>query len=143
MLNATGSDLSTAAAAAAFYVNPVRPLAATANILYYNSSTNEISYNTSSATTKNTIMPLEEDTSVVYGLQPRSYVYNSDPASGRHLGYIAEEAAALHHRFAGYNEPGGAPVGIDYNCITVFLVEEMRALHEEMRKLKENNNTCA
>jgi hypothetical protein len=119
-------------------------LAATANILYYNSSTNEISYNTSSATTKNTIMPLEEDTSVVYGLQPRSYVYNSDPASGRHLGYIAEEAAALHHRFAGYNEPGGAPVGIDYNCILVFLVEEVRALVEkqqalveEVRKLKE------
>jgi len=76
-------------------------------------------------------MPLEEDTSVAYGLQPRSYVYNSD------LGYIAEEAAVLHQRFAGYNEPGGAPVGIDYNCILVFLVEEVRALVEEMRKLKE------
>ena len=89
-------------------------------------------------------MPLEDDTSVVYGLQPRSYVYNNDPASGRHLGYIAEEAAALHQRFAGYNEPGGAPVGIDYNCILVFLVEEVRALVEkqqalveEVRKLKE------
>jgi hypothetical protein len=105
--------------------------------MYYNATTNEISYATSSATTKNTILPLEEDTSVVYKLQPRSYVYNSDPASGRHLGYIAEEAAALHQRFAGYNEPGGAPVGIDYNCILVFLVEEVRALVEEVRKLKE------
>jgi hypothetical protein len=144
LLNATGSDLATPAAEAGFYVTPVRNPAPTANVVYYNTSTNEITYGTSSATTKNTIMPLEEDTSVVYGLQPRSFLYNSDPASGRHLGYIAEEAAALHQRFAGYNEPGGAPVGIDYNCILVFLVEEMRglvekqqALVEEMRKLKE------
>jgi hypothetical protein len=136
LINATGNDLGTPAAAAAFYVAPVRQLAVTANILYYNSTTNEISYATSSATTKNTILPLEEDTAVLYGLKPRSFLYNSDPASGRHLGYIAEEAAAIHHRFAGYNEPGGAPVGIDYNCITVFLMEEMRALAEEMRKFK-------
>jgi len=130
LLNASSTDLATPAANAAFYVNPVRSLAATANAVYYNATTNEISYNTSSATTKNTILPLEEDTSVVYGLQPRSFLYNSDPASGRHLGYIAEEAAALHQRFAGYNEPGGAPVGIDYNCILVFLLEEMRKLKE-------------
>jgi hypothetical protein len=143
LINASGSDLSTPAANAGFYVKPVRALPA-ATAMYYNSGTNEISYLTSSATTKNTILPLEEDTSVVYGLQPRSYMYNSDPASGRHLGYIAEEAAALHQRFAGYNEPGGAPVGIDYNCILIFLVEEVRAmaekqqaLVEEMRKLKE------
>jgi hypothetical protein len=129
LLNGSGSDLVTPAADAAFYVTPVRALAA-ANALQYNAFTNEISYVTSSATTKNTIMPLEDDTSVVYELQPRSYVYNSDPASGKHLGYIAEEAAALHQRFAVYNEPGGAPVGIDYNCILVFLLEEMRKLKE-------------
>ena len=115
----------------------MRALVTTTNPLYYNTTTNEISYNTSSATTKNTILPLEEDTGIVYELQPRSFLYNSDPASGRHLGYIAEEAAAVHQRFAGYNEPGGAPVGIDYSCITVFMLEEMRALDEEIRKLQE------
>jgi hypothetical protein len=82
-------------------------------------------------------LPLEEDTSVVYKLQPRSFLYNSDPAGGKHLGYIAEEAAAIHQRFAGYNEPGGAPVGIDYNCIRVFMLEEMRTLAKEVSKLKE------
>ena len=112
--------------------------------MYYNFTTKEITYQTSSATTKNTILPLKEDTSVVYGLRPRSYVYNSDPESGRQLCYIAEEAAVLHQRFAVYNVPGGPPVGIDYNCITIFMLEEMRALVEkqqalveEMRKLKE------
>jgi hypothetical protein len=136
-LNASGFDLSTPAAAAGFYVTPVRNPAPTANVVYYNTTTNEITYGTSSAITKNSILPLDEDTRVVYGLQPRSFLYNSDPASGRHLGYIAEEAAAIHQRFAGYNEPGGAPVGIDYNCITMFMLEELRALAEEVRKLKE------
>jgi hypothetical protein len=64
-------------------------------------------------------------------------MYNSDPASGRHLGYIAEEAATIHKRFAGYNEPGGAPVGIDYNCITVFLLEELRKLKERLDRLEQ------
>jgi len=137
LINTSGSGLATPAANAAFYVNPVRGVASTTNPLYYNATTKEISYNTSSATTKNTILPLEEDTSVVYKLQPRSFLYNSDPASGRHLGFIAEQAAAVHQRFAGYNEPGGAPVGIDYNCITVFMLEEMRGLVEKLRKLKE------
>jgi hypothetical protein len=73
-------------------------------------------------------------------LQPRSFLYNSDPASGRHLGYIAEEAAAIHQRFAGYNEPGGAPVGIDYNCITVFLLEEVRKLRDAKENLLEQVN---
>ena len=137
LLNATGSDLGTAAADAAFYVTPVRSLGSTSNILYYNSSTSEISYNTSSVTTKNSIMPLDEDTSVVFDLQPKTYVYNADPASGRHIGYIAEEAAALHRKFAGYNEPNGAPVGIDYFNILVFLVEEVRKLKEIVTELRQ------
>jgi len=38
---------------------------------------------------------------------------------------------------AGYNEPGGAPVGIDYNCITVFLLEEVRKLKERLDRLQQ------
>ena len=137
LINATGSEIGTAATNAGFHVTPVRNPAPTTNALYYNNTTKEITYGTSSATTKNTILPLKEDTRAVYGLQPRSFLYNSDPASGTHIGYIAEEAAVIHERFAGYNEPGGAPVGIDYNCIMVFVVEELRALVEEVHKLKE------
>jgi hypothetical protein len=81
-------------------------------------------------------MSLEEDTSVVFKLQPKSYVYNSDPSSGRHIGYIAEEAASVHEKFAGYNEPGGTPVGIDYFSIVVFLVEEVRKLKEIVAELQ-------
>jgi hypothetical protein len=136
-LNASGVDLVPPAANVGFYVKPVRNPAPTTTALYYNASTFEITYGTSSATTKNTIMPLDENTGVVYGLQPRSFLYNSDPASGRHIGYIAEEAAAVHQRFAGYNEPGGPPVGIDYNCITVFLLEEVRKLRDANENLRE------
>ena len=137
LLNASGTDIVPAVSVAGFHVNPVRNPAPTANALYYNTSTKEITYGTSSATTKNSIMPLEEDTGVVYELQPRSFLYNSDPASGRQIGYIAEEAASIHQRFAGYNEPGGAPVGIDYNCITVFLLEELRKLKERLDILEQ------
>jgi hypothetical protein len=139
VLNATGAVFSTQPAdASAFYVNPVRAVAATSTILYYNDTTKEITYATSSAATKNSILPLQEDTSVLFGLQPKTYVYNSDPASGRHIGYIAEEAAAIHEKFAGYNEPGGAPVGIDYFNIVVFLVEELRKLREKSASLEED-----
>lgn len=137
LINATGGDINPPAANRALYVNPVRGLVTTATPLCYNTTTSEISYVTSSATTKNSIRSLEEDTSVVFELQPKSYIYNSDPAGGRHIGYIAEEAAEIHERFAGYNQPGGSPVGIDYSCITVFLLEEVRHWIEEVRKLKE------
>jgi len=44
LLNATGADLGTPAGNAGFYVNPIRNPAATANVLYYNTSTNEVTY---------------------------------------------------------------------------------------------------
>jgi hypothetical protein len=44
LLNATGADLGTPAANAGFYVSPIRNPAATANVLYYNISTNEVTY---------------------------------------------------------------------------------------------------
>jgi hypothetical protein len=49
-LNASGLDLSPPAANAGFYVKPVRNSAPTTNAVYFDTSTNEITYGTSSAT---------------------------------------------------------------------------------------------
>jgi hypothetical protein len=118
-----------------FYVAPIRATAA-ASQLYYNVTSREITYLTSSASTKNTIEDLTKDTNVLYDLRPKTYIYNSDPGAGKQIGYIAEEAAIVEKHFAAYNEPNGPPVAIDYNTITVFLVEEVRKLKSENDDLK-------
>ena len=105
--------------------------------LYYNTSSFEITYNTSSRTTKNTIQDLATDTAPIYGLQPRTYIYNTDPQSGPQIGYISEEVKELNRNFATYNTPDlETPVAINYNVITVFLVEEIKKLKARVEALE-------
>jgi hypothetical protein len=119
-----------------FYVNPIQDLAA-AQSLYYNPSTFEISYVSSSREKKNTIQDLATDTTPIYGLQPRTYIYNTDPQSGPQIGYIAEEVKELNRNFATYNTPDlDTPVAINYNVITVFLVEEIKKLKARIEALE-------
>ena len=72
----------------------------------------------------------------MYGLSPKTYLYNTDPEAGLQIGYISEEVAEVHKKFATYNEPNGSPVAIDYNTIIVFLVEEMKKLRERVAQLE-------
>jgi hypothetical protein len=113
------------------FVRPLRALTSTTAV-YYNATTFELTYLSSSATTKNTIEDLAMDTSIVDNLRPRTYYYNSDPSAGIQVGYIAEEVKELNPHFATYNTPGGDPVAINYNSITVFLVEELKKLKYEL-----------
>ena len=78
---------------------------------------------------------------MVYNLKPKNYLYNSCPEYGVQIGYIADEAANAHELFATYDGPrnSGKLLGIDYNVITVFLVEEIKKLKEENKILKEEN----
>ena len=133
VIDASGGVIT--APARGFYVAPINGTTATTQ-LYYNTGTFEITYLSSSASTKNTIEDLTKDTNVLYDLRPKTYIYNSDPGAGKQIGYIAEEAATAEQRFATYNEPNGPPVAIDYNTITVFLVEEVRKLKSENDDLK-------
>jgi hypothetical protein len=126
---ATGTAIN--GAAAATYLSPLRALAA-ATAVYYNTTTFELSYLTSSEKTKNTIEDLSANTSVVYNLEPKSYIYNSDPCSGAQVGYIAEQVEKLHKNFATYNECDGPPVAINYDTIIVFLVEELKKLKQRL-----------
>jgi hypothetical protein len=111
--------------------------------MYYNATTKEITALSSSRETKHSIKDLVTDTSKIYGLQPKTYIYNSDPGSGEDIGYIAEEVKELHRYFASYNTPDlVTPVAINYNVIVVFLVEEIKKLKASISSGKgkiENN----
>ena len=65
-----------------------------------------------------------------------SFIYNSDPRSGPQIGYIAEEVAELNPKFATFCEPGGPPESINWNTITVFMVEEMKKLKDRVTQLE-------
>jgi hypothetical protein len=117
------------------FINPIQSAIATTP-LYYNTGTYELTYLSSSASTKNTIRDLTVDTDVLYDLKPKTYIYNSDPGGGEQIGYIAEEVRELNKHFATYNEPGGDPVAINYNTIIVFLVEEMKKLTARVAALE-------
>jgi hypothetical protein len=134
VINASGSIFS-GAVESACYIRPVRALAA-ATAVYYNASTFEVSYLTSSRTTKNTIEDLTMDTSVLHDLRPRTFIYNSDPDAGKQIGYIAEEVAEINGHFATYNEPNGSPAAINWNALSVFLVEEVKKLKRENEDLR-------
>jgi hypothetical protein len=117
------------------FINPIQSAIATTP-LYYNTGTYELTYLSSSASTKNTIRDLTVETDVLYDLKPKTYIYNSDPGGGEQIGYIAEEVRELNKHFATYNEPGGDPVAINYNTIIVFLVEEMKKLTARVAALE-------
>ena len=77
------------------------------------------------------------DTAPIYGLQPKTYIYNTDPESGPQIGYIAEEVKELNRNFAAYNTPDlETPVAINYNVITVFIVEEIKKLKARIEALE-------
>jgi hypothetical protein len=121
-----------------FYVNPIRSAGSSgAVVMYYNQGTKEITSLSSSRTTKNTIKDLATDTTPIYGLQPRTFIYNTDPGSGEEIGYIAEEVKELNRYFASYYTPDlETPVAINYNVITVFLVEEIKKLKARIEALE-------
>jgi hypothetical protein len=74
-------------------------------------------------------------------LEPKTYTYNSDPDAGTQIGYIAEETINVHPNFTtynGYNDPL-TPVAINYDVITVFLVEELKKLNQQVLDLTTQN----
>ena len=105
-------------------------------VLYYNDTTKEVTFQSSSRKTKNSIDVLIADTAKVYELVPKTYIYNTDPQSGTHVGYIAEDVADVDPRFATYNELNGPPVAISYDTIQVYMLEEMKKLRDRIAVLE-------
>jgi hypothetical protein len=135
VINATGRVWA-GTTSNACYITPVRAAAALGAIAYYSVTSGELTYNSSSRRYKNTIQPLSTNTSIMYDLSPMTYMYNNDPEPGPQIGYIAEEVAELNPKFATYCEPGGPPESINWNTITVFMVEEMKKLKTRVTQLE-------
>lgn len=103
--------------------------------MLWNAATNEVSIAPSQRETKNTIVDLADDTSVVFGLQARNFIYNADENKEVQAGYIAEEVEELNRKLAIHNVVDGPPVNINYNVVLVFLVEEVRKLRAQVDAL--------
>jgi hypothetical protein len=73
----------------------------------------------------------------VHELNPKTYFYNNRPSTKKEIGYIAEEVHNITNHFATYNYPDDTPVGINYDVITVFLVEEVKKLKQQNISLTE------
>jgi hypothetical protein len=78
---------------------------------------------------------LIDNTADIYHLQPKKYLYKSDLSAGPQIGYIAEDVYEINKSFATYNEPNGPPVNINYNVISIFLVEEIKKLNNKINDL--------
>jgi hypothetical protein len=138
ILNATGSTLNSNGTDR-FFVAPIRN-AASVNTLYYNTSTSEITYDSSTYKTKKNIEDLSNiDTSIIYKLQPKKYHYIEDEQSGPHIGYMAEDVAALNYNFAVYETPypSEEPCNVNWNTITVYMMEEIKKLNKRIAELEE------
>jgi hypothetical protein len=98
--------------------------------LIFSASTKNISYN---------------DTSAIYNLEPKTYTYISDQDAGTQIGYIAEDTINVHPNFTTYNEYTYplTPVAINYDVITLFLVEELKKLKQKVDDLTSQNTSLS
>ena len=132
VINASGTALN-GGSASATYISPMRALAA-ATAVYYNSTTFELSYLTSSRRYKTNIIDLLQNTENIYKLQPKEYDYTPD--NNKHLiGFIAEEAFSADPYFAVLNSDEN-PEAIDWNNIITYLVAEIKKLNNRVIELE-------
>ena len=111
----------------------MRALAA-ATAVYYNNTTFELSYLTSSRRYKSNIIDLLQNTENIYKLQPREYDYIPD--NNKHLiGFIAEEVFDADPYFAVLNN-NETPEAIDWNNIVTYLVSEIKKLNHRVIELE-------
>jgi hypothetical protein len=102
----------------------------------WDDATGQFYYDNSSLRYKENIAPLEDDCSKLLDVSPKTYTRPNNPGVYE-IGYIAEEfdAAGLN-RLVWYDE-NGRPEGINYDKIVLYTNENVKALKEENRLLKE------
>lgn len=115
-----------------FFVKPIRS-DIVSNALYYNTLTNEITYEPSLRDMKTNIQDISLGSDNIYNLQPRSYnLVNSDKTN---IGYIAEEVFDIDEKLSVIQD--NKPVNINWNVLCVYLVNEMKKLKNEIENLKQ------
>ena len=122
----------------AFYVNPIRGLGNSANQagLIYNLNSKEVTYSTSSIKYKINVIDLQEDTSAILNVKAREYDTKEDNI--HNIGYIAEELNNLNTNFTWKNSDG-TPEGINWNNLSVFAIEEIKRLRNDVTLLTQQN----
>lgn len=132
ILNASGINLSPATANAC-YVRPVRGIAASTPVVTYDTTTFELTYNTSSIKYKKNVVDLQEDTSRIYNVRAREFdAIDND----RHfIGYIAEELQEVDTWFT-WKNPDGTPEGIEWFNMLVYAIEELKKLKARVSELE-------
>ena len=129
-LNATGSIFNPTSESS-FYVTPMR-MTGPASPMYYNYTTKEVGYDTSSRRNKKDIEDLEVDTSVLHNFQPKSFKFISHGEDAvTNYGFIAEELEELNPILVLYNGDGLVQ-GIQWNIITMFSIGEVQKLRKEL-----------
>ena len=130
VINATATPFYPASAGV--FIRPVRGPNLATNLLSWDTTTKEIFYNGSSQRYKYDIHDLNTP-SVIDNLQPREFKYKLDNASD--IGLIAEEAFECKSAFA-YLDEDQLPEGIQWNAITVSLLQELQCLKKRVTLLK-------
>ena len=85
---------------------------------------------------KDNVETLDFDTSKLAKLRPVTFDYKSDKSS--HVGLIAEEVNEVLPELINSNDEG-QPESIEFNGLTVMLLDEVQKLRGEIKKLKETN----
>ena len=98
-------------------------------------ATNRFYRITSSKRYKENIRNLEIDTSNIYNLRPVNYT--SKDTKAENFGLIAEEVDKHFPELVAYNEKGQAD-SVDYQMLSVLLLNEIQKIKKEINKLKEN-----
>jgi hypothetical protein len=130
-INATTNNL--VATNNGLFVSPIRGPRIATNLLSWDTGTNEIFYNGSSQRYKYDIQDYVSSESVC-NLEPREFKYKINGESD--IGMIAEEVFQQNKGFA-YLDESKEPEGIQWNAITVSLVQEMKRLKQRIQQIKE------
>ena len=115
----------------AFFVNPIRNTGV-ASLMYYNATSKEVGYDTSSRRYKKDIEDFVVDTSVLHNFSPKSFKFIDHGEEAKtNYGFIAEELEEQNPILVGYDGEG-LPQYINWNIITMFSIGEVQKLRKEL-----------
>ena len=130
-----------------FVVKPVRGVTGAPAALYYDSTTGEISYGTSSLRFKTDVEPVTREAArAVLDLRPVTFRAKEDSAAARTdkkriYGFIAEEVAAVDPLLAFSSRDPVTGLerieGVHYDRVAPLLVRAVRDLRDEVEALRE------
>ena len=104
--------------------------------LHINSGTGLITKVSSSRRYKDNIADLDINTESIYDLRPVSFTWKLNGTSD--FGFIAEEVHEILPELVVYNDDN-TPEAVQYRLLSVLMLEELKKLSEEVKKLKEKN----